>query len=59
LWVGKFLKTVTWQTVTEAGNAEVAPTMAAIADAENMRGHALTARMRIEGEKERLLHSGQ
>jgi sulfopropanediol 3-dehydrogenase len=59
LWVGKFLKTVTWQTVTDAGNAEVAPTMAAIADAENMKGHALTARMRIEGEKESLLDSGR
>ncbi len=59
LWVGKFLKTVTWQTVTDAGNAEVAPTMAAIADAENMRGHALTARMRIKGEKESLLDSGR
>jgi sulfopropanediol 3-dehydrogenase len=54
LWVGKFLKTVTWQTVTEAGNATVAPTMAAIAEAENMKGHALTARMRIESEKESL-----
>jgi sulfopropanediol 3-dehydrogenase len=49
LWVGKFLKTVTWQIVTEAGNAGIAPTMAAIAEAENMKGHALTARMRING----------
>lgn len=59
LWVGKFLKTVTWQIVTEAGNAEVAPTMAAIAEAENMKGHALTARMRIESEKESLFNSGR
>jgi sulfopropanediol 3-dehydrogenase len=59
LWVGKFLKTVTWQTVTDAGNAEVAPTMAAIAEAENMKGHALTARMRIESEKESLFNSGR
>lgn len=50
LWVGKFLKTVTWQIVTDAGNAEVAPTMAAIAEAENMKGHALTAQMRIDKE---------
>jgi sulfopropanediol 3-dehydrogenase len=55
LWVGKFLKTVTWQIVTEAGNAEVAPTMAAIAEAENMMGHALTARLRIETEKDNVL----
>jgi histidinol dehydrogenase len=58
LWVGKFLKTVTWQIVTEAGNAETASTMAAIAEAENMKGHALTARMRMEGEKEDLWGSG-
>ncbi len=57
LWVGKFLKTVTWQIVTDAGNAEVAPTMAAIAEAENMKGHALTARMRINGEKETIFNS--
>jgi sulfopropanediol 3-dehydrogenase len=56
LWVGKFLKTVTWQTVTDAGNAEVAATMAAIAEAENMKGHALTARMRIESEKDSLFN---
>ena len=37
-----------WQIVTNAGNAEVAPTMAAIAEAENMKGHALTAQMRID-----------
>ena len=49
LWVGKFLKTVTWQIVTDAGNAQVAPTMAAIAEAENMKGHAFTARLRIAG----------
>ncbi|HEY0792208.1 MAG TPA: histidinol dehydrogenase [Chthoniobacterales bacterium] len=46
LWVGKFLKTVTWQTVSDAGNAQVAPTMAAISEAEGMAGHAITARLR-------------
>jgi len=49
LWVGKFLKTVTWQTVTDAANAEIAPTMAAVAEAESMHGHAITARMRLKG----------
>jgi len=48
LWVGKFLKTVTWQTVTDAANAEIAPTMAAISEAESMHGHAITARMRLK-----------
>ncbi|MEE3017516.1 MAG: histidinol dehydrogenase, partial [Actinomycetota bacterium] len=50
LWVGKFLKTLTFQKVTEVGSKEVAPTTAAIADAEFMFGHALTARLRIEDE---------
>jgi len=49
LWVGKFLKTLTFQNVTEVGSKEVAPTTAAIADAEFMFGHALTARLRIDG----------
>jgi len=48
LWVGKFLKTLTFQKVTEVGSKEVAPTTAAIADAEFMFGHALTARLRID-----------
>lgn len=47
LWAGKFLKTVTWQTVTDAANAEIAPAMAAIAEAESMHGHAITARTRL------------
>jgi sulfopropanediol 3-dehydrogenase len=59
LWVGKFLKTVTWQIVTDAGNEKVAPTMAAIAEAENMKGHALTARMRMENEEGSGLNPGR
>jgi sulfopropanediol 3-dehydrogenase len=47
LWVGKFLKTVTYQKVDEVGSKAVAPTTAAISDAEFMLGHALTARLRI------------
>jgi sulfopropanediol 3-dehydrogenase len=49
LWVGKFLKTVTWQIVTDEGNEQVASTMAAISDAENLAGHAITARLREKG----------
>ncbi|WP_102126506.1 histidinol dehydrogenase [Deinococcus planocerae] len=48
LWVGKFIKTVTWQHVTPEGDALVAPHIAAVADAEGMAGHALTARLRLE-----------
>ncbi|GAB3928330.1 histidinol dehydrogenase [Kribbella albertanoniae] len=47
LWVGKFLKTVTYQRLTPAGARTIAPSTAAIADAELMYGHALTARLRL------------
>ena len=49
LWVGKFLKTCTWQRLTEEGTRQVAPAIAAIAEAEAMKGHALTAQIRLEG----------
>jgi sulfopropanediol 3-dehydrogenase len=48
LWVGKFLKTLTHQRLTEEGTRRVAPAVAAISDAEHFGGHALTARMRLE-----------
>jgi len=47
LWVGKFIKTVTYQTVTDAGNRFVAPAIADVAEAEGMAGHAITARLRL------------
>jgi len=46
LWVGKFLKTLTYQRVTRDGTPHVAEATAVIADAELMFGHALTARLR-------------
>ena len=51
LWVGKFLKAVTYQRVTAEGSARVAEPAAAIADAELMFGHALTARLRLDPER--------
>ncbi len=48
LWVGKFLKTVTYQRLTEEGTMRIAPAAAAISEAELFGGHALTARMRLE-----------
>jgi sulfopropanediol 3-dehydrogenase len=48
LWVGKFLRTATFQQLTEEGTRRVAPAAAAISDAESFAGHALTARMRLE-----------
>jgi sulfopropanediol 3-dehydrogenase len=48
LWVGKFLKTCTYQRLTEEGTRRVAPAVAAIARAERFEGHALTATRRLE-----------
>jgi sulfopropanediol 3-dehydrogenase len=47
-WVGKFLKTLTYQRVTEEGTRAVARAATAIAEAEGMAGHAVTARLRLE-----------
>jgi sulfopropanediol 3-dehydrogenase len=48
LWVGKFLRTATFQQLTPEGTRRVAPAAAAISDAESFAGHALTARMRLD-----------
>ena len=48
LWVGKFLKTVTYQRLTPEGTRRVAPAVEAICAAENFAGHGLTATMRRE-----------
>jgi sulfopropanediol 3-dehydrogenase len=47
LWVGKFLKTVTYQRVSAEGTRQVAPATARICEAELMLGHALTASERL------------
>ena len=48
LWVGKFLKTLTYQRLDDEGTRRIAPVVAAICDAEHMEGHAITARLRLE-----------
>ncbi len=48
LWVGKFLKTVTYQRCTRAGALQIAPHAARLADAEHMFGHGKTAYLRID-----------
>jgi sulfopropanediol 3-dehydrogenase len=48
LWVGKFLKTVTYQRLTEEGTRQIAPATAAISEAEMFSGHALSAHERLE-----------
>ncbi|MDR7482909.1 MAG: histidinol dehydrogenase [Armatimonadota bacterium] len=47
LWVGKFLKTVTYQRLTREGSLEIARRAAAIAAAEGMEAHVYTARLRL------------
>jgi sulfopropanediol 3-dehydrogenase len=48
LWVGKFLKTCTYQRLTPEGTRLVAPAVAAISHEEHLEGHALTAEVRLE-----------
>jgi sulfopropanediol 3-dehydrogenase len=48
LWVGKFLKTCTYQRLTAEGTAAIAPAAAAISHAEMLEGHAITAEMRLD-----------
>jgi sulfopropanediol 3-dehydrogenase len=48
LWVGKFLKTCTYQRLTPEGTAAIAPAAAAISHAEMLEGHAITAEMRLD-----------
>jgi sulfopropanediol 3-dehydrogenase len=48
LWVGKFLKTCTYQQLTPEATRRVAPAVVAISEAEGFAGHALTAQMRLE-----------
>ena len=48
LWVGKFLKTCTYQRLTDEGTQQIAPSIAAICEAEHFGGHALTATMRLD-----------
>src|SRR3546814_9114459 len=46
LWVGKFLKTLTWQRLTPEASRRIAPIMARICEAEGMLAHKLTADVR-------------
>jgi sulfopropanediol 3-dehydrogenase len=48
VWVGKFLKTVTYQRMTPAASVEVGQVTARQCDVERMQAHAITARVRVE-----------
>ncbi|HVJ67765.1 MAG TPA: histidinol dehydrogenase [Caulifigura sp.] len=48
VWVGKFLKTVTYQRMTKAASVEVGRVTERQCEAERMLAHAITARIRID-----------
>jgi sulfopropanediol 3-dehydrogenase len=47
LWVGSFLKTVTYQRARADGAAAIGPSVLAICEAEELSGHAVSARERL------------
>lgn len=48
VWVGKFLKTVTYQRMTAAASVGVGEVTARQCDVERMQAHAITARVRVD-----------
>jgi sulfopropanediol 3-dehydrogenase len=48
LWVGKFLKTVTYQKVTPAASRLIGEVTERQCNVERMQAHAITARVRVE-----------
>ena len=46
LWVGKFIKTVTYQRLTPAASRGIAPVMSRMCEAEGMLAHQITVDMR-------------
>jgi sulfopropanediol 3-dehydrogenase len=47
VWVGKFLKTVTYQRMTPEASRRVGAVTARQCDVERMAAHAVTARVRV------------
>jgi sulfopropanediol 3-dehydrogenase len=48
LWVGKFLKTVTYQKLTPEASQRIAPVIGRMCRAEGMLAHEITANVRVE-----------
>jgi sulfopropanediol 3-dehydrogenase len=48
LWVGKFLKTVTYQRLTPDASERIAPVIGRMCAAEGMLAHEITAKVRVE-----------
>ena len=53
LWVGKFLKTVTCQKLTEEASRRIAPVIGRMCAAECMLAHEITANVRVERNAQR------
>jgi sulfopropanediol 3-dehydrogenase len=51
LWVGKFLKTLTYQRLTEEASRRMAVASGAISRAEGLPGHAISSEIRLEIER--------
>jgi len=47
LWVGRYIKVVTYQRLAQEGSAQIAPITANICRAEEMIGHAIAAELRL------------
>jgi sulfopropanediol 3-dehydrogenase len=48
LWIGKFIKTLTYQRATQEGSTNIAPAIVAISEAERLPGHARSAQDRLD-----------
>ncbi|HWK33273.1 MAG TPA: histidinol dehydrogenase, partial [Hyphomicrobium sp.] len=48
LWVGKFLKTVTYQRLTPSASERIAPIIGRMCATEGMLAHEITAKVRVE-----------
>jgi sulfopropanediol 3-dehydrogenase len=48
LWVGSFLKALTYQSATDEGSRRTAPMIVAICEAEELPGHARSAQERLD-----------
>jgi sulfopropanediol 3-dehydrogenase len=53
LWIGKFIKTLTYQRATAEGSRNIAPSIVAISEAERLPGHARSAQDRLDRLKAR------
>lgn len=52
VWVGTFLKTCTYQTMTKSAMMDIAPLVSGLARGEGLTGHARAAEIRLEKEQE-------